>query len=93
MHFARVITVDVKGSKKLKDRAVVQNKILNVLNSLNKEFNEFLIADFMITLGDEFQGVLKTTKSVLKIFKHIKENLFLPVEFCCGVGVGSIETP
>jgi len=91
LHFACVITVDIKGSKKLKDRAVIQNEILNLLSNLNKKFSDHIIADFMITLGDEFQGVLKNTKPILKIFKYIKENL--PVEFYCGVGVGSIETP
>jgi predicted DNA-binding protein YlxM (UPF0122 family) len=91
LHFACVITVDIKGSKRLKDRAIVQNEILNLLKNLNKKFGDFLIADFMITLGDEFQGVLKTTKPVLKIFKHIKESLH--VGFYCGIGIGNIETP
>ncbi|MEX2719975.1 MAG: SatD family protein [Candidatus Wukongarchaeota archaeon] len=90
MHLACVITVDIKGSKKLKNRAEVQNKILNLLSSLNKEFNSFLIADFMMTLGDEFQGVLKTTSVILNIYKYVKKNL--PVGFYCGVGIGYIET-
>lgn len=91
MYFACVITVDIKGSKKLKNRAEIQNKILNLLNSLNKEFSSFLIADFLMTLGDEFQGVLKKTNVILNVSKYVKENL--PVEFYCGVGIGYIETP
>ena len=90
MHFACVITVDIKGSKKLKNRAKVQSKILKMLNSLNKKFSSFLIADFMMTLGDEFQGVLNTTSVILKVYKYIEKNL--PVGFYCGLGIGYIET-
>ena len=91
MYFACVITVDFRRSKEIKNRAEVQSRILNILNSLNMKFGTFLIADFTMTLGDEFQGVLRTTSIVLDVFKYIKKNL--PVKFCCGVGIGSIETP
>ncbi|MHA1721738.1 MAG: SatD family protein [Candidatus Baldrarchaeia archaeon] len=91
MHFACVITVDIRRSKEIKNRAEVQSRILNILNSLNIKFGTFLIADFTMTLGDEFQGVLRTTSIVLDVFKYIKKNL--PVKFYCGVGIGSIETP
>lgn len=91
MHFACVITVDIRRSKEIKNRAEVQSRILNILNSLNMKFGTFLIADFTMTLGDEFQGVLRTTSIVLDVFKYIKKNL--PVKFYCGVGIGSIETP
>jgi len=91
LYFACVITVDIKGSKKLKNRAEVQSKILNLLNGLNKEFSSLLIADFMMTLGDEFQGVLKTTNVILNIYKYVKRNL--PLEFYFGIGIGYIETP
>jgi len=91
LHFACVITVDIRRSKEIKNRAEVQSRILNILNSLNIKFGTFLIADFTMTLGDEFQGVLRTTSIVLDVFKYIKKNL--PVKFYCGVGIGSIETP
>jgi len=91
LHFACVITVDIRRSKEIKNRAEVQSRILNILNSLNMKFGTFLIADFTMTLGDEFQGVLRTTSIVLDVFKYIKKNL--PVKFYCGVGIGSIETP
>lgn len=91
LHFACVITVDIKGSRKLKNRAEVQSRVLDLLNSLNIKFRDFLIAEFTMTLGDEFQGVLKTTSVVLDVFKYLEKNL--PVRFYCGVGIGSIDTP
>lgn len=85
-----VMTIDLKGSRKLRDRAFIQRKVLELIDELNQKFEKDLQADFVMVLGDEFQGVLNSPEKVYQIFKFIKRRL--EVEFCCGVGVGSIST-
>ena len=46
---------DIKGSKKLKDRWEVQNKLRTVLEEINDAYREDIASVFSITLGDEFQ--------------------------------------
>lgn len=90
MKTACVITIDLRESRKLPNRAAVQRKTLQLLHTLNKKFSNALLADFTMTLGDEFQGVLKTPKQTLEIFNLTKSSL--TARFYCGVGVGTITT-
>ena len=85
-----VITLDLKASRKISERIVIQREIKELLKALNRQYTPELLAEFMITLGDEFQGVLKTPAKVYDIFLAIHDQLHLP--FYCGIGVGSIET-
>ena len=86
-----VITVDLRKSRMLADREAIQRDILNLIKELNSRFKSDILAEFMMTLGDEFQGVLKSPKKALEVFRYIKKKL--PASFYCGVGVGGIDTP
>jgi len=85
-----VMTVDLKGSKKLRNRAFIQRKVLELIDDLNQKFEKDLQADFVMVLGDEFQGVLACPEKAYQVFKCVKS--YLEVEFYCGVGVGNIST-
>ena len=82
---------DIKGSKKLKDRWEVQNKLRTVLEEINDAYREDIASVFSITLGDEFQGLLKSPRYALKIVKYIQTKMY-PTKFRIGIGLGDIST-
>lgn len=82
---------DLKNSKSIEDRRIVQEKLNKVLEEINSDYNEFLSAKFIITLGDEFQGLLSDGSSVMKILSRIERQMY-PVMLRFGIGVGGITT-
>lgn len=85
-----VMTIDLRRSKKLRNRAFVQKEVLALLEDVNYKFKTDIQSEFMMVLGDEFQGVLISPKKAYQIFKYIKSHL--EAEFYCGVGIGRINT-
>ena len=49
---------DIIDSRHEQDRYDVQKKLQSILSSVNAEHAAHIAADFLITLGDEFQGLL-----------------------------------
>ena len=82
---------DIKGSKKLKDRWEVQMNIRAVLDEINRTYHEDIASTFSITLGDEFQGLLKSPHHTLKIVKYIQTKMY-PTKFRIGIGLGDVST-
>lgn len=82
---------DIKESRKLKDRKGIQNKLSEVLNEINKKYEKDIASRFMITLGDEFQGLLRGGTNVMNIIFDIERKMY-PVELRFGVGAGEITT-
>lgn len=86
-----VITCDVKGSRAFSatDWRVIQSEIKKALVDINKSHSSAILSGFIITLDDEFQGVLNTPEDSYDIFVHLRN--IMPVEFRCGIGIGKIE--
>lgn len=82
---------DIVKSKKLKNRDEVQKKLHDVLSSVNTKYSEYIASNFMITLGDEFQGLLKDGENTMNIINEIENKMF-PVQIRFGIGVGEITT-
>ncbi|WNY28371.1 hypothetical protein MmiEs2_05560 [Methanimicrococcus stummii] len=82
---------DVVTSRKLKNRNEFQKHLKKVLDEINASYKEDLASFFVITLGDEFQGLLKRADRLLEITDKIKFMLD-PVEVRFGVGIGEIDT-
>lgn len=82
---------DIKGSKSIKNRKEVQENLAMVLNEINDHYSDDIASRFMITLGDEFQGLLLNGTSVMKIISRIEGRLD-PVKLRFGIGVGEITT-
>lgn len=82
---------DIKESKKIKDRKNVQDKMRSTLKKINEDYKEDISAKFMITLGDEFQGLLCKGENVFTIIEEIQRNMY-PIEIRFGIGVGEILT-
>lgn len=82
---------DIKSSKHLDNRRAIQSCLKEVLDAVNDEYRDELASKFMITLGDEFQGLLKTGAAAVFIVDKIEREMH-PVKLRFGIGVGEITT-
>ena len=86
-----VLIGDIKKSRDIEDWSTLFRKLEETLNEINTMFSDDIRINFKPTVGDEFQGVLKSPKNAYAIYVSIKSNL--PMDFYCGVGIGDIERP
>ena len=89
MYFA--IIGDIIKSRTSSNRYELQISLNQVLMELNEQYKNDMISDFTITLGDEFQGVLKNPRFLLRMLDMIELELY-PTEFRFGIGIGDITT-
>ena len=87
-----VIISDIIGSRKMnnRERHEWQLFLKSAIVQINEKFAAKIEAPFMITKGDEFQGVLKEIASVHQIVMEF-ERLIFPLTMRFGVGHGSIQ--
>lgn len=82
---------DIIDSKKIKNRNEVQQKLKHVLSKINPSYDDIIAANFIISLGDEFQGLLCQQEKVFEIVNDIEMNMF-PIKIRFGISVGKIDT-
>lgn len=82
---------DIVDSRQIKDRKKIQQKFKKVLEDINKKYIEDIASKFTITLGDEFQGLLKNRSNIMNIICEI-EMAMAPTKLRFGVGIGDINT-
>lgn len=82
---------DIKNSKDIENRYEVQEKLKHILNNVNLNYKDSIKANFLITLGDEFQGLLSKSEDILEIVKYIQKEIY-PVKLRFGIGIGGIST-
>ena len=89
---AVVIIADVRGSRKMAsdERYEGQLFLKSAIIQVNEEFSDSLEARFMITRGDEFQGVLKDLPSALIAMIEF-ERLLFPLQLRYGIGRGTVH--
>lgn len=87
-----VITADIQASRKLHDyeRHEWQLFLKSAIVQINEEYQSVIEAQFMITKGDEFQGVLKNIGDVSRLMLYF-EKLLYPLHLRFGVGCGAIQ--
>lgn len=83
---------DINKSRSLQRRAQTQKKFKKAVATINKEFKDDIASKFLITLGDEFQGLLRTPLHNYQLICRFQE-LMEPVSFTFGVGIGTLSTP
>lgn len=86
-----VIIGDIIDSKKITNRQQAQSQFKDVLTEINTKYADEIASKFTITLGDEFQGLLKKRKNILNIIFEI-EMAMAPIEIRFGVGIGEVST-
>lgn len=87
-----VIIADVRGSKKMANDERYEGQLFlkSAIIQINENFSEAIEAPFMITRGDEFQGVTKDFASGLEIMLEF-ERLLYPLKLRYGIGKGEIQ--
>lgn len=85
------IIADIKNSRKIKDRNEVQKKLRRVLEGINQQYHNDTCSRFTITLGDEFQGLLRNGANTMHIIADIERQMH-PIKMRFGIGVGDIRT-
>ncbi len=85
-----VLIGDLIGSRKIKDRGAIQERLSDVLARLNVKYTGMLASRLMLTLGDEFQGVFRPDPLLLQLLDELY--LAAPHPFRLGLGCGEIST-
>lgn len=82
---------DIKESKKIENRNEIQKKLNKILHDINEKYAKDISSKFIITLGDEFQGLLCNGKNITHMISEIERRMY-PVKIRFGIGVGKITT-
>lgn len=85
-----VLIGDIVASKKIKNRAEVQKKLVRLFKNIN-ENNKTLDSPFTITLGDEFQALYNKADNIFKDIWQIMYVLY-PERVRFSIGVGELNT-
>lgn len=92
-HF--VLLVDVMQSSKMQDRQALSVSLGEALVALNRQFEQYLLAPFEITRGDEVAAVLTSAQPLYGITRALSDYLH-PVKFrlvlCFGELTAGLET-
>jgi hypothetical protein len=82
---------DIRRSRHLGDRREAQRTMELALDGVNKARQDEVASSFVITLGDEFQGLLKRAAAIMGILNALEARLDgIPMRY--GVGWGTLST-
>ncbi len=82
---------DMVASRAIGERAEVQRRLERALQEVNEVYAADIASRFMITLGDEFQGLLRAGAQTPELIERIERAMY-PVRVRFGLGVGAITT-
>lgn len=85
---------DIIGSRSIESRAEIQRRLGDKLREINeREGDKNLAAGFVITLGDEFQGLIRAGGSFNPIYAALEiKNAMYPVKLRFAIGIGGMST-
>lgn len=85
------LIADVIDSKMVQERLDLQKQVEKTLQKMNELFGDSLASRFTLTLGDEFQALLKVDAPVFQIIDTLRSEL-TPTQLRFGIGLGEIVT-
>lgn len=85
------LIADVIDSKMVQERFNLQKQLEKTLRKMNELFGDYLASCFTLTLGDEFQALLKVDAPVFQIIDTLRSELS-PTQLRFGIGLGEIVT-
>ena len=85
------LIADVIDSKIVQERFDLQKQLEKTLQKINELFKDCLASAFTLTLGDEFQALLKVEAPVFQIIDTLRSEL-RPTQLRFGIGLGEIVT-
>lgn len=90
-----ILMGDIIDSSK-EDAVLLQQEFAKLIDQINQDFADDLLSPLTITLGDEFQCVVKNLKALVEILIKLEEqkwSLNCPVNLRYSLGYGEISTP
>lgn len=82
---------DIIGSRDLGvQRPLVQTKLFKVIADCNQKYSNAILSKFIITAGDEFQGLLKQADVLPDIIWELETTFKYQIRF--GIGCGILNT-
>jgi len=85
------IIVDVVKSRELPDRGEFQKRLKRSISRVNDEFDASIASNFVLTIGDEFQGLLNRAEKIPQLLAVIRSEIH-PIEPRVGIGIGGLDT-
>lgn len=85
------LIADVIDSKMVQERFDLQKQVEITLQKMNGLFADYLASCFTLTLGDEFQALLKVDAPIFQIIDTLRSEL-TPTQLRFGIGLGEIVT-
>ncbi len=82
---------DLVASRKIKNRGLTQETLQRALDQLNERSRTCLLSPYTLTLGDEFQAVLRSAETIFRDAFQVLAALY-PVRVRFSFGVGVLET-
>lgn len=76
----------------LAKRYDIQEQLNAVLEQFNEQYESSIVSRFVVTLGDEFQGLVKAPQIIPELVWQM-ENQLTEVKVRMGMGYGSLSTP
>lgn len=86
-----VIIGDVVKSREMQDRGEFQKRLKDGIIRVNEEFSPYIASHFVLTIGDEFQGLLKNVERILQLLAILRSEIH-PIEQRIGLGIGGLDT-
>lgn len=86
------VVADVVGSRQVADRGDLQARLRQALDQVNERFAGVVASRFVLTLGDEFQGLLRGPDGLHRMLGLLRASAH-PVELRFGLGLGRLDTP
>ncbi len=83
---------DVVASRHARERSQMQERLRHALEEVNERFEDLVVAHFLITIGDEFQGLLKGVEELDRLLSLLRSRAN-PAELRFGLGFGQLATP
>ncbi len=85
------VIVNISCSRDIENRHAFLKQLHVLMDRLNQRWAPFILSPFSVTLGDEFQALLKQADPLFHMFEEIEQSL-APRHIVMGVGVGRLET-
>lgn len=86
-----VIIADIINSRYILNRLEIQDKYIQLSETLNKKYRGDIASKFVVTMGDEMQGLLEDPINIISIIKDMQTTMY-PIKLRFGIGIGTINT-
>lgn len=85
------ITGEIMESIHTENKEQVKKNLAMALDEINQEYEDDISVKFMMTVGDEFQGLICRGANIMKMILELKNKMH-PARLRFGIGIGEITT-